>query len=87
VQLAGSAQANPAGINTVRIRCIAATGAYLTWGNAGITATRAPTAVSPSPNTIGMSQYAVEHLEIPSGAYFIASAAGAFECTPGQGGT
>lgn len=80
IPLAGSIN----NVQSYRVRCLVA--AYLTWGPSTVTAAGAPTAGVPSANTIGMAAGAVEKLSLPDGnTWFIASAAAAFEVTPGEG--
>src|SRR5690242_12792085 len=74
------------GVISFRVRCIAAAAAYLTWGGSGV-ASVTPAAGTPAVNTIGVAPGAVVYLEIPAGSFFVASAATAFEVTPGQGGS
>lgn len=80
------APGNPAGISTVRVKCLVA--GYFTWGSASVASAGAPTAGAPSANTIGMAVVgSVERFEIPAASvFFIASAPAAFEMTPGIGG-
>lgn len=71
------------------VRCLV-TG-YFAWlpGQLGQTApaitVTAPTAGAPSANTIGMSIGSVQTFQLPANAWFKASAAAAFEFTPGEG--
>lgn len=72
------------------VRCLV-TG-YLSWMTSELGTTTAPaitvaapTAGVPSANTIGMTAGAVQTLGLPVNAWFKASAAAAFEITPGEG--
>ncbi len=75
------------GVTTFRLRCLAT--AYLTWGpSSSITAAGAPSAGTPSSNTIGMTTGGnAAYIEVPAGSFFISSVAASFEVTPGSGGT
>ncbi len=74
-----------AGVTTFRVRCLV-TG-YLTWGPTNAVASITP-AAAPAPNTIGMTSGGnAAYIEVPAASFFIASAAAAFELTPGSGGT
>ena len=67
-----------------RVRCLVT--AYLTWGTgSGVTAVGAPSAGTPSANTIGMSAGQVEVFSFPPLAYFISTVAASFEITCGEG--
>jgi hypothetical protein len=81
------------GPTAYRIRGLLGAAAYISWAPAAplgaaapsITVT-APTAGVPSANTIGISAGGTEVIGgLPPDAYFKASAAGAFEVTPGEG--
>lgn len=70
-------------VQSYRVRCLV-TG-YLTWGPTNsVTSVGAPAAGVPSANTLGMTAGNVESFCLPNG-WFIASGAGAFELTPGEG--
>ena len=78
-----------------RVRNLSSSVAYFTMGNSSsVTAQAAPSAGTPSPNTIGMLPNSVETFGNPFGgvdvnspvaAYFISANAAAFEVTPGEG--
>jgi hypothetical protein len=83
-------QANPQGAQpgagySYRVRNLAATAQYFTWGSNSGVASLAPAAGVPVPNTIGMLGASVEAFELPVNAWFIASSATGFEFTFGQG--
>lgn len=67
-----------------RVRCLVA--GYLTWGPTNaVVAAGAPTAGTPSPNTIGMSVVGgVEDFIFPGASWFISNVAASFEVTPGE---
>lgn len=76
-----------------RIRNTSGSAQYLAWayappggGSPTIAAPAAPTAGVPAPNTLGFLPNSVEVVGgLPANAFFRASAAGAFEVTPGEG--
>ena len=76
-----------------RIRNLSTSAQYFRWAapKPGDVAVTVPAAAAPSagvvaPNTIGMLPNSVETFSgLPANAWFIASAAGAFEITPGEG--
>ena len=81
-------QVQPSGVGmrstSIRVRCLVT--AYLGWGpNNLVAAPVAPTNGVPSQNILGMTAGGIETFEISGVLWFIASAAGAFEVTPGQG--
>lgn len=90
VQVKTSNNDNP---TSYRIRNLSTSAQYFRWasplpGDAAVTvpAAAAPSAGVPSQNTIGMLPNSVETFSgLPANAWFIASAAGAFEITPGEG--
>jgi hypothetical protein len=79
-------------VGSYRVRCLV-TG-YLSWassqgGNPAGTAPTipapvAPSAGTPSPNTVGMTAGTVEVFKLPVNAFLLASVAAAFEVTPGE---
>lgn len=88
-----SATTRNTGPTSYRVRNLSSSQQYFSWAPAAplgaaapsITVT-APTAGSPSANTIGMTAYGVEVFGgLPPNAYFKAGTAGAFEITPGEG--
>lgn len=89
VQVQSSNNTSP---TSYRVRNLLSTQQYLSWtapqpGDAvqSITVT-APTAGNPSANTLGLLPLSVEVFGgLPANAWFEASAAGAFEITPGEG--
>lgn len=75
-----------------RVRNILNTPAYLAWAAADPTgaavtvgSTTAPSAGSPAYNVIGMFAESVEVFTLPPKVWLKASAANAFEVTPGEG--
>lgn len=72
--------------NGYRVRCVVASGsAYFTTGQtSSVTSVGAPTTGVPSAATMGMGAGTVETFT-NLGDWMIASAAGAFEVTPGDG--
>lgn len=78
VQVSGST-------GSYRVRNLTATVQYFCWGNSSVVAPVIPVAGTPSPNTIGMLPNTVEIFTIGANVWFIASAAAAFEFTPGEG--
>lgn len=74
------------GVTTFRVRCVIA--GYLNWSaQSTVGAAAAPTAGSPSQNTIGMAAGAVAYLEVPASSYFRGDGTATFELTPGMGGS
>lgn len=74
------------GATTFRVRCVIA--GYLNWGQQStLGAAVAPSAGTPSQNTIGMAAGAVAYLEVPASSYFRGDGTATFELTPGTGGT
>lgn len=73
-----------------RVRCLVS--GYLAWAvseiavgaTPAITAA-APSAGTPSPNTVGMLANAVETFTLPQSAWFKSSVVNGFEVTPGEG--
>jgi hypothetical protein len=59
--------------------------AYFTWGATSGVVSVVPAAGTPAANTIGMLGNSVETFSLDSTQWFIASAANAFEFTPGDG--
>jgi hypothetical protein len=90
VQVTTSDNSNP---SSYRVRNLLTTAQYLSWappapGGAPVTvaAATAPTAGSPSANTLGMAGSATEVFgNLPAQAWFIANASANFEVTPGEG--
>lgn len=84
---------NNEGNSSYRVRNILATQQYFRWAAPlpGDTAVTVPAIVLPSAGvvahkTLGMLPYSVETFGgLPSNAWFLADAAGAFEVTPGEG--
>jgi hypothetical protein len=79
--------------SSYRVKNLLTTNAYLAWlpqepNDAAVTVSTAtaPSAGVPSVNTLGLLPNSVEIFSgIPPNAWFIGSAAGAFEITPGEG--
>ena len=85
VQVVTTNQQQP---TSYRIRCLV-TG-YISWapssgGVPTINTPTAPSAGTPSPNTIGMTAGGVETLGLPPNAYFLSNNAAGFEVSAGQG--
>lgn len=77
-----------AGCINYRIRNLSTTTQYFTWAAAGATAPTsvgAPSAGTPSANTMGMVGNSVETFTLPCNVQMIASSATGFEVTPGDG--
>lgn len=75
-----------------RIKAVLSTPQYLRWAPPDPTGTAitvgavsAPSAGTPSNETIGFLPGAVEVISLPANAWFKADAVGAFEITPGEG--
>lgn len=69
-----------------RVRNTQSTAQYFTYGtSSSITYTGAPSAGTPSANTIGMLASTVEVFTLGPGTWFIGNTAGAFEITGGEG--
>jgi len=75
----------PGSRGSYRVRNLSASVQYFSWGNSSVSAPVVPVAGTPSDNTIGMLPNSVEVFAIGAAVWFIASAAGAFEFTPGEG--
>lgn len=75
----------PGSTGTYRVRNLSASVQYFSWGNSSVSAPTIPVAGTPSANTIGMLPNSVEIFSIGANVWFIASAAAAFEFTPGEG--
>ena len=80
------------GATSYRIKAMLTTPQYLRWAPPDPTGTAitvgsvtAPTAGSPSTNTIGFLAGSIEIMSFPANAWFKADAVGAFEITPGEG--
>lgn len=77
---------------TYRIKAMLSTTQYLRWAPPDPTGTAitvgsvtAPSAGSPSDNTIGFFPGAVEVISLPANAWFKSDAVAAFEIIPGEG--
>ena len=88
--VAVSQVSGPGAVTTYRVRCLVA--AYLSWGPTSAQATANAVAqagliagTGQAANTVGMFASSVETFELPAGSFLVASAALAFEVTPGQG--
>lgn len=80
------------GATAYRIKSMLSTTQYLRWAPPDPTGTAitvgsvtAPTAGSPSTNTIGFFPGAVEIVSLPANAWFKSDAVAAFEIIPGEG--
>lgn len=82
---------NPTQRTSFRVRCLVA--GYFTYTPAlasnvaptSPTTSTAPSAGSPQANTIGMAAGNTETFTLPQNCWMVASAAAAFEVTPGEG--
>ena len=80
--------------DAVYVRCLAAaaSSAYFAYGPSAASLSVAPiaptgaTAATSTPNALGMFGQTVKIFQIPSNSFVVASAAAAFEMTPGVGG-
>lgn len=76
-------------VSAYRICNLLSTRQYLTWAasqaNTPSIGALAPSAGTPSSNTIGIAGLATETFILPPNAWFEANAAAAFEITPGEG--